>query len=82
MTIKYERIVREITIKPEGEPIFHELATSIRIDDEAAGPFLVVSQCRDSKDQSITIDDESWPALRDGIEEMLRVCAELEGGEG
>ena len=80
MTIKYERIVREITIKPEGEHISHELATSIRIDDEGAGPFLVVSQCADRKgDQSITIDDESWPAMRDGIEEMLAVCAKLEG---
>ena len=47
MTIKYERVVREITIKPVGKPIFDELATSIRIDDEASGPFLVVSQCRD-----------------------------------
>lgn len=81
MTIKYERIVREITIKPVGKPIFDELATSIRIDDEAVGPFLVVSQCSERKDQSITIDAESWPALRDGIEEMLRVCAGLEGEE-
>lgn len=79
MSTEYERVVREITIKPAGKPIFDELATSIRIDDEAAGPFLVVSQCSDRKDQSITIDRESWPALRDGIEEMLRVCAELEG---
>lgn len=79
MSTEYERVVREIIIKPVGRPIFDELATSIRIDDEAAGPFLVVSQCRDDNKYGVTIDSESWPVLRDGIEEMLRVCSGLEG---
>jgi hypothetical protein len=78
MTIKYERVVREIAIKPVGRPIFDELATSIRIEDEAAGPFLVVSQVRDDSRSGITIDVGSWDALKAGIDEMIQECIALE----
>ena len=79
MSTEYERVVTQITIKPKGEPIFHELATKISIDDEAAGPFVVVSQSsgRTSK-QEITVDVVSWEPLKNGIDEMIRECLALE----
>ena len=78
MKIEYERITTEVTIKPKGEPIFHELATKIRIDDEAGGPFLRISQVRDERNQEITVDIESWGPLRDGIEYMMSNCIAME----
>lgn len=78
MSTEYERVVTQITIKPKGEPIFHELATKISIDDEAAGPFLVVSQARDDSRSGITIDVDSWDALKAGIDEMIRECLAIE----
>ena len=77
MKIEYERITTEVTIKPKGEPIFHELATKVRIDDEAGGPFLRISQVRDERNQEITVDIESWPSLRDGIEDMMANCTAM-----
>lgn len=80
MSTEYERIVTQITIKPKGEPIFHELATTIRIEDEAAGPFLSVFQVRDDRRPGVTVDIESWDALKAGIDEMIRECITMELG--
>jgi hypothetical protein len=79
MNTEYERVVTQITIKPKGEPIFHELATTIRIEDEAAGPYVVVSQCSSlASKQEITVDIDSWDSLKNGIDEMIRECIALE----
>lgn len=69
-----ERITR-ITILPEGEPIFSEMATHIEVEDEAAGEFLVISQDggnSDRKPNSISITPEEWPTIRAGIEKMMQ----------
>ena len=36
--------VSAITILDEGKPIFDDGATTVRIEDDAAGPFLVIEQ--------------------------------------
>lgn len=41
--------VSAITILPEGKPIYDEMATTVRVEDDAAGPFLMIEQCRDDK---------------------------------
>jgi hypothetical protein len=38
------------------EPIFGENTTTVAVDDEAAGPFLVIKQCGDNGDHSISLD--------------------------
>ena len=38
----YETRVTQLTVAPEGEAIFSEAATTITIDDEAAGEFVKV----------------------------------------
>jgi len=62
--------VKAIIIHPEGKPIFDAMATTIEIDDEAAGEFVVVRQ----GDKAIAINPEEWPIIMDSIHEMARAC--------
>lgn len=66
--------ITAVALVPEGEPLFSEMVTHVRIEDEAAGEFVVVSQSRASGEQSIQIDVSEWPALRDAITEMVALC--------
>lgn len=71
-----ERIT-QITIAPEGEPIFSERAFVVQIEDDAGGEFLSVS-CLDEqcKGGEIRIDPEEWPVLREAIDRMAKECRE------
>lgn len=69
-----ERIT-QITLAPEGEPIFSEAAFVIQVEDDAGGEFLSV-QCHDDQcaNGQIRLDPQDWPALRDAIERMVKEC--------
>jgi hypothetical protein len=58
---------------PAGEPIFSEQATEVYIEDEAAGPFVVVAQ----GEGKVSMDFEQWPAIRDAIETAFKACQEI-----
>jgi hypothetical protein len=64
----------ELTVMPEGEPIFSEMATIIRIEDEAAGEFVEIKQ--QSGKQAIAVAPEEWPAIKQAVETLL---AEIHG---
>jgi len=63
----------KVTIAPHGEAIFCERATSIEIFDDAAGEYLIVSQCK-SELKQIEIDPTEWPIIRKSIDEMINEC--------
>lgn len=65
----------QLTVAPEGEPIFSERAYTVTIDDQAAGEYVVVHSMDDDAGK-ITIDPAAWPALRDAIEAMVKECRE------
>lgn len=69
-----ERIT-QITIAPEGEPIFSERAFVVQIEDDAGGEFLSV-QCHDDQctGGQIRLDPAEWPALREAINRMAKEC--------
>lgn len=71
-----ERIT-QLTIAPEGEPIFSEKAFAVQIEDDAGGEFLSV-HCHDDQCKSgeIRIDPSEWPALREAINRMVKECKE------
>lgn len=48
--MKVSSKVSAITVLPEGKPIFDSTATTVRIEDDATGPFLIISQCPDDRD--------------------------------
>lgn len=69
-----ERIT-QITLAPEGEPIFSESAFVVQIEDDAGGEFLSI-QCHDDQcvGGQIRLDPQEWPALRDAIDRMVKEC--------
>lgn len=66
-----------LMVRPVGDPINCESATTIRVDDEGAGPYVVVDQIGRSDVGRICIDVDEWPALRDAITQQIELCAEL-----
>ena len=66
--------VTRLTVLPENEPIFSEMATHFTIDDESAGEFIEVQQESGSiqaMDQKIQINPEEWPVFKEAIERLL-----------
>jgi len=63
----------QLTVAPEGEPIFSERAYTVTIDDQSAGEYVVVESL-DDQGGKITIDKADWVALRDAIEAMVKEC--------
>lgn len=62
-------------VLPEGEPVFCAQATTIEITDEAGGEFVLVSQQRDEPNaQTIKIDRDDWPLIRNAIEDAMSMC--------
>ena len=65
--MKYKSTIIRIAIHPENvNPVFGEGVTHVHIQDEAAGPFLTLSQERDEKLECIQTD----------IEELEMITAE------
>ena len=61
------------TVTPTGKPIFDERAMTLKIEDEAAGEFLVLENCGDCGDgKGFRFDPEEWPALRALIDEAVK----------
>ena len=73
----YQTRVTRLLVLPVGEPAFSEMATTVEIDDEAGGEFVVVSQCGRVDLGKIAINPEEWPALRAAINRMVRACEDL-----
>ena len=69
-----ETRITSLIVLPEGEPIFSERATIVRIDDEAGGEYIVVSQDSIPGRGNVAINPEEWPDIRDAIERMMKEC--------
>ena len=66
-----ETRITSLIVLPEGEPIFSERATIVRIEDEAGGEYIVVSQDSVPGRGNVAINPEEWPDIRDAIERMI-----------
>lgn len=71
---KYIQKITKITVLPENDPIFSELATTIEIDDEAAGEYVRVVQYHRHDDGTVCFDREEWPVIRDAIDKLIAEC--------
>lgn len=63
-------------VGPEKEPIFSEMQTTIEIEDESGGEFVVVSQHRRDSDGwgKIGFNPDEWPAIRAAINRAVKLC--------
>jgi hypothetical protein len=71
---EYETSPLSWIVKPKGEPVYSEMATTITIDDEAAGPFLVIKQ--EGRTNHFSISPEEWPAIRAAIDAAINAISE------
>lgn len=72
-TDKFEERMTRLVIAPKGEPIFSERATTVEIDDESGGEFVVIYQHLGDYGK-IAIDPTEWPAIRAAVEKMIGLC--------
>jgi len=81
-TPEYQTIITSLIVLPKGEAIFSDRATTIRIEDEGAGPFLVIEQFPDDppKDgtQQIRIEANELEAIYDAANQLKGVCRLLD----
>ena len=74
----YETRVLSLIVLPEGEAIFSEMATTITIEDEAGGEFVVANQSGLVDAGKIRIDPTEWTALKAAIDRMIQECRPLQ----
>lgn len=56
-----------LIVKPLNAPIYSELATTVTVEDESGGPFIIVSQA----DTEIRLDPDEWPAVKSAIDGLM-----------
>jgi hypothetical protein len=72
---EYTTSILSVIVKPPADRIFSEMATTISIDDESGGEFVVVRQNADRLQAGeIQITPEEWPSLRSAINKMVMMC--------
>ena len=65
----FTKLTTEVTIKPTAAGIYDDKATTIALHDDGDGNmFICISQ---KEDESVAIDPEEWPLVRDAIEQLL-----------
>ena len=65
--MKYKSTIIRISIHPENvNPVYGEGVTHVHIQDEAAGPFITLSQ----------VGEEKFECIRTDIEELELITAE------
>jgi hypothetical protein len=62
--------ITQLTVVPNGKPIFDESATQVEITDEGGGEFLVIRQ-PGVIGRYIRLDADEWPTIREAIERMI-----------
>lgn len=68
----YEERITSVVVLPEGGRLFNPDATIIKLDDEAAGEFLIIQQHADESSGEIRIDIAEWPKIRRSINKMAK----------
>ena len=68
----YEERITSVVVIPEGKRLFDPHATIIKLDDEAAGEFLIIQQHADESSGKIRIDIDEWPKVRRAINKMAK----------
>lgn len=76
--MSYTTKISSLTVIPDGEPLFSEMATVVSLTDEGGGAIVEVCQSAISDLGKIAIEPNEWPFIRDAIDKMITACGELE----
>ncbi len=66
--------VMSVVVHRQGESVYSDYATTVRITSEGDGEFVEVLQEAKLTPGMVAITSEEWPAIRDAIEKMLKEC--------
>lgn len=73
MTVEYEIRIHALLVAPKGRGMLDDCATEVRISDEGAGEFVVVSQLMNAE-KGISISPNEWPTVRAAIDRQIQEC--------
>jgi hypothetical protein len=70
--MKYTQTIKSITVYPEGEPWFHELATEVSLEDECGGYYVVLTQSPDAPELGqVRLDPDELDAVYSAAKQLL-----------
>ena len=70
-----ETRITQLTVVPDGQPIYSEEATEITLTDEAGGEFVCVRQTGPRGESvEVRINPDEWPYIRDAIDQLTRIA--------
>ena len=76
--MKYKTRTMAILLLPIGDATYSEMATTVRINDKAAGEFVEVCQSERDGVGKIAIEPDEWPTLRAAINQMIDECRDTQ----
>jgi len=65
----YIQRITQITVLPEGEAIFSDMAIEITIRDEAAGEYVSLRASNDEGE--IVIEPDNWEVIKLTVDQMI-----------
>lgn len=73
--------VTAVTVHRPGARLFDEAVFTLRLEDEAAGPFIRIksNMLDQSGHDEMSIDFDEWPALTEAVIMLKQSAAKLEG---
>lgn len=72
--MKYITRITRLTILPEGEPMFSEMATHVETYDEAGNEYIAIKQDggrTDLDNREILINPEEWPLIAAAVDQLM-----------
>lgn len=72
--MNYITRITRLTILPESEPIFSEMATHVETYDETGGEYIAIKQDGGSADldkREILINPEEWPLIAAAVNQLM-----------
>jgi hypothetical protein len=70
----YETRTTRLVVLRQGAELFDESATTVEIEDESGGEFIIVSQSHMDKHSTLRVEPGEWPRLREAIDKMVAEC--------
>lgn len=61
----------------DDAPAFGETAVHVEIDDDAGGPYIVLSTPVAREEGGVAINPDEWPAVKAAVERLLVECAAI-----
>lgn len=80
--MKYTTTITRISVhSEEHSPVLGETALHIEIDDEGAGPFLVIRSCSEGDDTAgkVSVDFEEWGLVDQAARQLMGQAALAQG---